>query len=172
MTTSSSHEGLEFEVGRVLQERGLTIASAESCTAGLVMHRLTNVPGSSAYFLGGVVAYSNSVKHSLLAIQENTINVFGAVSEQVAAAMARGVRAAVGARLAVSVTGIAGPDGGTDEKPVGLTYIAVSTADLSMVRRFVWDGDRVANKEASAEAALKMILEYLETNPNVRNLSS
>ena len=164
MANSISQTTLEFEVGRVLQERGLTIASAESCTGGLVMHRLTNVPGSSAYFLGGVVAYSNSVKHSLLAIQENTLNVFGAVSEQVAAAMARGVRAAVG------VTGIAGPDGGTEDKPVGLTYIAVSTADLSMVRRFVWDGDRVANKEASAEAALNMILEYLQAYPNVRNV--
>ncbi len=85
-------QGPEFEIGRILRERNLTITSAESCTGGLLMHRLTNVPGSSAYFLGGVVAYNNGVKHAMLGVQENSLNVFGAVSEQVAAAMARGVR--------------------------------------------------------------------------------
>lgn len=160
--------GLEFDVGRLLTERGLTIASAESCTGGLLMHRLTNVPGSSSYFLGGVVAYSNPVKHSLLGVQENTLNVFGAVSEQVAAAMARGARGLLGTDLAVGITGIAGPDGGTPDKPVGLTYIALTASDMSLVQRFVWDGDRVINKEESVEAALKIILTYLQNGENTQ----
>lgn len=158
----SAEQGLEFEVARLLLAHNLTIACGESCTGGLLMHRFTNVPGSSAFFVGGVVAYSNGVKHSVLGVQENTITVFGAVSEQVAAAMARGVRALVGAKLGIGITGIAGPDGGTPEKPVGLTYISLVTADLSMTKRFVWTGERVANKEASAEAALQMLLGYLQ----------
>lgn len=158
----SAEQGLEFEVARLLLARNLTIACGESCTGGLLMHRFTNIPGSSAFFVGGVVAYSNGVKHSVLGVQENTITVFGAVSEQVAAAMARGVRALVGAKLGIGITGIAGPDGGTPEKPVGLTYISLVTADLSMTKRFIWTGERVANKEASAEAALQMLLAYLQ----------
>jgi PncC family amidohydrolase len=152
---------LEEQLGELLLQRNMTISSAESCTGGLVMHRITNAPGSSAYFLGGIVAYSNGIKHSLLGIQENTLTVFGAVSEQVAAAMARGVRGSYGTDLAIGVTGIAGPGGGTEEKPVGLTFIALTTADSTHVHRFVWDGDRVANKEASAEAALKIAIDYL-----------
>ncbi|MCI0714649.1 MAG: CinA family protein [Chloroflexi bacterium] len=155
---------LEEQLGKLLLERNLTISSAESCTGGLVMHRITNVPGSSAYFLGGIVAYSNSIKHSLLGIQENTLNVFGAVSEQVAAAMARGVRGSYGTDLAIGVTGIAGPGGDTEDKPVGLTFIALTTEDSTHVHRFVWDGDRIANKEASAEAALKIVVDYLTHN--------
>lgn len=158
-----SEIGLEFKVAQLLRERELTLSCAESCTGGLLMHLLTNVSGSSQFFLGGIVSYSNSAKHSLLGVQENTLNVFGAVSEQVAAAMARGVRAALGANLALSVTGIAGPDGGTADKPVGLTYIGLATADMSMVRRFVWQKDRVSNKTSSANAALQMLLEYLES---------
>lgn len=157
----SSNQPLEFEVGQHLREQKLMFAAAESCTGGLLLHRLTNVSGSSAYVAGGIVAYSNAAKHSLLGVQEHTLNVFGAVSEQVAAAMARGVRAALGSQIGIGITGIAGPDGGTAEKPVGLTYIGLSTPDFSLVRRFVWEGDRVANKEASADAALQMLLEYL-----------
>lgn len=152
---------LEEQLGKLLLENNMTISSAESCTGGLVMSRITDVSGSSAYFLGGIVAYSNSIKHSLLGIQENTLNVFGAVSEQVAAAMARGVRGSFGTDLAIGVTGIAGPGGGTEEKPVGLTFIALTTADSTHVHRFIWDGDRIANKAASAEAALKIAVEYL-----------
>lgn len=160
----SAKQGLEFEVARLLIERNLTVACGESCTGGLLMHRFTNIPGSSAYFLGGVVAYSNGVKHSVLGVQEHTLNVFGAVSEQIAAAMARGVRALVGAKLGVGITGIAGPDGGTPEKPVGLTYISLVTADMSMTKRFLWTGDRMANKEASADAALQMLVDFLQKN--------
>lgn len=159
-----SAQPLEAQVGKLLLEHKLTVACAESCTGGLVMHRLTNIAGSSAYFQGGTVAYSNQIKHSVLGIQENTLNVFGAVSEQVAAAMARGARATYGADVAISVTGIAGPDGGTPEKPVGLTYIAIATPKMSIVQRFEWQGDRIANKEASAEAALQMVLDYLNNN--------
>jgi PncC family amidohydrolase len=162
VSVAVNEQGLEFQIARYLRERGLTVACAESCTGGMLMHRLTNVPGSSAYLLGGVVAYSNMVKHSLLGVQENTLNVFGAVSEQVAAAMARGIRGAIGANIALSITGIAGPDGGTPEKPVGLTFVSLSTADMTIVRRFEWQGDRIANKEASVEAALKMLLEHLQ----------
>lgn len=160
----STQKGLEFEVARLMIERGWTVACGESCTGGLLMHRFTNIPGSSAFFVGGVVAYSNSVKHSVLGVQENTLNVFGAVSEQVAAAMARGVRALVGAKIGVGITGIAGPDGGTADKPVGLTYISLVTADLSMTKRFIWAGERIPNKEASAEAALQMLLDFITKN--------
>lgn len=152
------------DVAQILRERGLTITCAESCTGGMLMHELTNLPGSSSFFLGGIVAYSNSVKHVLLGVQENTLQVFGAVSEQVAAAMARGVRASVGANIAVSVTGIAGPGGGTEEKPVGLTYIAVSTANMSIARRYIWNGSRQENKTSSVKAALELVLEQLHGN--------
>ena len=148
-------------VAAKLREQKLTIACAESCTGGLLMDKLTNIAGSSSFFLGGVVAYSNSAKHGILGVQENSLNVFGAVSEQVAAAMARGVRGEFGSDFGVGITGIAGPDGGTAEKPVGLTYIALATPNLSLVQRFVWEGDRVANKEASANAALQMIIDHL-----------
>lgn len=149
------------EVARLLREQKLTIACAESCTGGMLMHELTNLSGSSGYMLGGIVAYSNAAKHALLGVQEHTLNVFGAVSEQVAAAMARGVRAALGASIAIGVTGIAGPDGGTPDKPVGLTYISYITADMTIVRRYLWNGDRFANKSASVQAALKLIIEQL-----------
>lgn len=153
---------IEAQVGKLLLEKNLTIACAESCTGGLVMHRLTNIAGCSTYFVGGTVAYSNQIKHSVLGIQENTLNVFGAVSEQVATAMARGARAVYGADIAIGVTGIAGPGGGTAEKPVGLTYIGLTTPQMSIVQRFEWTEDRITNKELSATTALKMVLNYLE----------
>ena len=155
---------LAQKVGTLLKEKGLTIAFAESCTGGLMMSGLTDIPGSSAYALGGIVAYSNAIKHALLGVQDNTLNVFGAVSEQVAAAMARGVRAAFGANIAIGVTGIAGPGGGTEDKPVGLTYIAYNTADMTFVRRFVWDGDRLSNKKSSVQAGFELIIEQLQGN--------
>jgi nicotinamide-nucleotide amidase len=155
--------GLEIEVGAKLRERKLTLSCAESCTGGLLMHRITNVSGSSSYFWGGIVAYSNEIKHSILGIQENSLNVFGAVSEQVAAAMARGVRGIYGTDMSIGITGVAGPDGGSIEKPVGLTFIALSAHNMTVVHRFEWGGDRVANKEASAEAALQIIIDYLNS---------
>jgi PncC family amidohydrolase len=138
--------------------RSLTVATAESCTGGLVAHILTEVPGSSAYFRGGIVSYSNEAKSSLLDVADEVLAAHGAVSAQVARAMALGARARFDAGLTVAVTGIAGPDGGTAEKPVGLTYVAVADASGEDVRRFVWTGDRAANKLASAEAALELLL--------------
>lgn len=152
---------LETQVGSLLKSKGWTICTAESCTGGLIMHRLTNIPGSSRYVLGGVVAYANEVKQALLHIQEATLVEFGAVSEPVAAQMAINARALFGADVAISVTGIAGPDGGTAEKPVGLTYIGIAGPDGNhTVYRYVWQGTREENKNTSAEVALKLVLEH------------
>ena len=137
---------------------GLTVATAESCTGGLVAHALTEIPGSSAYFLGGVVAYADATKQAELDVPRALIERHGAVSAQVARSMAEGARRRVGSALAVAVTGIAGPGGGTDAKPVGLTYIAVDGPAGCEVRRFVWPHDRSANKRASAAAAIDLLL--------------
>jgi PncC family amidohydrolase len=139
--------------------RGLTVAVAESCTGGLVADAITDVAGSSGYFLGGVVSYSNEAKEGLLGVDGAVLAAHGAVSAQVARAMAEGVRVRFGASVAASVTGIAGPDGGSDEKPVGLTYVAVADSSGVDVRRHLWAGDRVANKVASAEAVLELLIE-------------
>jgi PncC family amidohydrolase len=153
---------LEARVGEVLLAKGWTVCAAESCTGGLVLHRLTNIPGSSAYVLGGVVAYSNAVKQSVLKVRQGTLIAYGAVSEPTAIEMAQGARALTGADVAVSITGIAGPGGGTPEKPVGLVYIALAGPDgLQTVQRHQWDGDREAIKDASATAALQLILDGL-----------
>ena len=154
------------QVGARLIAQGLTIASAESCTGGLIGHLLTNISGSSAYVLGGVIAYSNEVKQQLLKVSEATLIQYGAVSEATAREMAEGLRDLLGVDLALSVTGIAGPGGGTDEKPVGLTYIGLATPEGTTVKHFVWPHDRVANKQASAEAALQMALDYLDKTPS------
>jgi PncC family amidohydrolase len=152
------------ELARLLQaaclERGLTVATAESCSGGLVAHALTEVPGSSGYLRGGVVAYANDVKEAFLGVPAEVLAAHGAVSAQVALAMAAGVRARLHADLGVAVTGVAGPDGGTPDKPVGLVYVAVDGGGRdAVVRRHQWSGDRSANKTASAEAAIRMLLE-------------
>jgi PncC family amidohydrolase len=138
--------------------RGVTVSTAESCTGGLVAHLLTEVPGSSAYLLGGVVAYSDAVKRAELDVPAELLERHGAVSAQVAVAMADGVRARLGTDLGVGVTGIAGPDGGSDAKPVGLVYVAVAGLGPADVRRFTWPGDRSANKRDSAQAAIELLL--------------
>lgn len=138
----------------------LTLATAESCTGGLVAHLLTEVPGSSGYLRGGVVAYADEIKVSQLGVPPEILAAHGAVSAQVAIAMAEGVRERFGTDLAVAVTGVAGPDGGTEAKPVGLVYVAVAgRGDVPEVRRFQWPGDRSGNKRASAEAAITMLIE-------------
>jgi PncC family amidohydrolase len=137
---------------------GMTVATAESCTGGLVAHALTEIAGSSGYFLGGVVAYADATKQHALGVPAELIARHGAVSAQVARAMAAGARRVIGSDLAVSVTGIAGPGGGTAAKPVGLTYIAVEGPAGSEVRRFVWPHDRSANKRASAAAAIELLI--------------
>ncbi len=152
---------LEAQIGRALTARKLTLVVAESCTGGLVCHRLTNVPGSSVYFLGGVVAYAYEVKEQLLGVRHATLYDHGAVSKETAIEMARGARRLFGADIAVSVTGIAGPGGGLPNKPVGLTWIALSARETDLARQFVWQKDREGNKAESAEAALRMVWEYL-----------
>jgi PncC family amidohydrolase len=138
---------------------GLTVATAESCTGGLVASSITDVSGSSGYFRGGVVAYANEAKMALLGVAAELLESHGAVSAQVARAMAIHARDSLAADLAVSVTGVAGPGGGTNAKPVGLTYVAVADSSGVAVQRFNWTGDRLANKEASARAALAMLLD-------------
>lgn len=155
-------EPLEKVVGRRLTEQKLTIALAESCTGGLIAHRLTNVPGSSAYFIGGVVSYANEAKERMLGVNHQILREHGAVSEETAREMARGVRRLLQTDVALAVTGIAGPSGGTPEKPVGLTYIALAAEDLERCERYLWQGDRWTNKEQSAKAALGMLHEYLK----------
>ena len=143
--------------------RGLTVATAESCTGGLVAHLVTEVPGSSGYLRGGIVAYADDVKCSTLGVPREVLAAHGAVSAQVALAMAEGVRQALGTDLGVAVTGVAGPDGGSESKPVGLVYVAVAGLGAPDVRRFLWAGDRTANKRSSSEAALEMLLERADS---------
>ena len=153
---------VEKRVGKLMQRQSLTLATAESSTGGLLAHRITNVPGSSSYYLGGLVAYANEAKEALLGVRRETLVAFGAVSEPVAREMARGARRSIGADVGISVTGIAGPGGGTPEKPVGLAYVGLSAPGADCCERHVWQGDRLANKEWTAEAALRFLLDYLE----------
>jgi PncC family amidohydrolase len=154
---------IEAQVGILLKEKGLTVSTAESCTGGLVAHRMTNIAGCSAYFMGCVVAYDNRIKQKLLHVREETLLLYGAVSEPVALQMAAGARVLLDTDFALSVTGIAGPGGGSVDKPVGLTYVGfASRAGIAVARRYVWDGDREGNKNASAEAALALLLEMLK----------
>ena len=142
--------------------RGLKLATAESCTGGLVSDRITNIPGSSEYFPGGIVAYSYEAKAGLLGVLWSTLNTRGAVSEETVLEMARGARKLFDADIAVSVSGIAGPTGGTPEKPVGTTWFGLSTKDREWARHFIWNGDREQNKHDSSEAALQFVIDYLE----------
>ncbi len=155
---------------RVLAERlqatcvaaGLRVATAESCTGGRIADALTDVPGSSAYVMGGAVVYADAAKTSLLGVPPRELAAHGAVSARVARLMAEGARDRLGVDLAVAVTGIAGPGGGSPAKPVGLTYVAVASPRGTVVRRHCWSGDREANKEASARAALRFLLRRTE----------
>ena len=151
-------------LGNAFHRRGLKLATAESCTGGLIADRITNVPGSSEYFLGGIVAYAYEAKVALLGVSWDMLQKYGAVSREIVIVMARGARTALGSDIAVSVSGIAGPGGGLPDKPVGTTWIGLSTADGDWARKFVWDGNRLQNKALSAEAALQLVLDYLEGN--------
>lgn len=155
-------DALAIQAGEALRARGWWVATAESCTGGLVLHRLTNIPGSSAYVLGGIVAYDNRIKQNVLGVRAETLETFGAVSAETAEEMVRGALARLGSDVAVSITGIAGPGGGSPDKPVGLTYLGVATKEgVLRVARHVWAGDRLAVKAQSADAALRMILDVV-----------
>ena len=148
---------LESVVGRLLLGRGLTVSVAESCTGGLLGNRLTNIAGSSRYIERGVIVYSNRAKEELLGVPEHLLRAHGAVSEPVARAMAEGVCRISGSPCGLAVTGIAGPDGGSAEKPVGTVYIGCATPEGIEVRRCRFDGDRVAIKWQSSQTALDML---------------
>ena len=150
-------------IAEALTARGWLLATAESCTGGLIGHLLTEQPGSSAYFAGGVISYSNAVKQQALGVREETLRVYGAVSAECALEMARGVRAALGAHVGLSATGIAGPGGGTVSKPVGLVYIGLSSPLGEAAAQHCWPHDRSGNKWATADAALRLLLDHLSS---------
>jgi PncC family amidohydrolase len=152
---------IEVKIGRYLKELGLTLAVAESCTGGLVGSRLTDVAGSSEYFLGGVVAYSNDSKLKLLRVERKTLVQHGAVSEQTALEMAEGVRRAFGTDIGLSVTGIAGPGGATKDKPVGLIWLALAAKGYSSAISIHLSGNRLENKAGAAEQSLVLLEDYL-----------
>ncbi len=150
-------DNINDRIAAGLTVRKWTVATAESCTGGLIGDALTNRAGSSAYFMGGVLSYDNRIKRDVLHVPQSVLDGVGAVSEECALAMARGVRTAIGADVGVSATGIAGPGGATPGKPVGLVFIGLSTPTEERVERFVWPHDRIGNKRASADAALRML---------------
>jgi PncC family amidohydrolase len=156
---------LARQVHERLVTSGLTLALAESCTGGLIADLITDISGSSAYFLGSAVTYANSAKQGMVGVRAETLAAHGAVSAETAAEMAQGARRAYGADIGASVTGIAGPTGATPGKPVGLVYIHLSAEDAEWGERHVWNGDRLANKALSAEAVLRMMLDYLSRDP-------
>jgi PncC family amidohydrolase len=153
---------LEIQVGQLLHKHGLKLVLAESCTGGLLGSRITDVPGSSEYFLASVVAYAYEAKAELLGVSWDTLNTKGAVSRETVLEMARGVRNLMKADIAISVSGIAGPDGGTLEKPVGTTWIGFATDDGEWAQVFQFSGNREENKVASVDAALQLLLDYLQ----------
>jgi nicotinamide-nucleotide amidase len=162
---SSALVALAERLQGVCLGRGISVALAESCTGGLVAATLTEVAGSSGYFLGGVVAYANDAKEAFLDVPPAALEAHGAVSAQVAKAMAAGARARFGAVLAASVTGVAGPDGGSAEKPVGTTYLGLAGGTEIDVRRFHFTGDRAAIREAAARSVLEWLIEAAEATP-------
>lgn len=162
ITEARVADSLEFQIGNILRERGLKLSLAESCTGGLVGDRITNMSGSSEYFWGSLVTYAYEAKVALLHVSWDTLRSHGAVSRETVLEMARGARQVLSTDIAVSISGIAGPGGGTDEKPVGTTWIGLVAADGEWTRQLLFSGDRLENKASAAEAALTLLLDYLE----------
>ncbi len=161
MSGESERPSEEEEIGRLLLGRGWTLGTAESCTGGGVGSRVTAVSGSSSYYLGGIVAYHNDIKQNHLGVSAETLETHGAVSEQTAREMARGVRRTVGASVGLAVTGIAGPTGGTADKPVGTVFIGVSSEQGEEDRHFVFSGGRQSVRAQSEDAALALLRDHL-----------
>jgi nicotinamide-nucleotide amidase len=157
LTNQSRGKNIEDTIVRLLTERNLTLATAESCTGGLIAHRITNVPGASKTFLGGVVAYSNAVKQKFLGVRAKTLSRHGAVSAAVAREMADSARKKFGADFAIAITGIAGPGGGTKSKPVGTVFIALADGSGTVVGRKMFPSGRAQFKRDTASQALKML---------------
>jgi PncC family amidohydrolase len=153
---------LARDVGKLLKMKGLTIAVAESCTGGRLGDALTNVSGSSDYFVGGVVSYSNRAKIDLLEVHESTLILKGAVSDEVARQMASGTRNALHATIGVGITGVAGPTGGTPRKPVGMVYIAVNSAKGTTSSKNLFKGSRTRVKQQAVDKALKMVVHFVK----------
>jgi nicotinamide-nucleotide amidase len=151
---------LEEAVGQILKARGLNLATAESCTGGHIGHKITSVPGSSAYFIGGFVAYSNNIKVQQLGVQEHTLKQYGAVSEQTVIEMVKGTNKVLGSDIAVAISGVAGPGGGTKEKPVGTVWIAVGNQKKIVTKKLSIGKDRIKNIEYSSVQALNMIRQF------------
>ena len=154
----------EYLIGKILKDRDLKLVAAESCTGGLIGSRITDVQGSSEYFLGSVVAYAYEIKVSVLGVKWDTLNTYGAVSREAVIEMARGARKTLNGDIAISASGVAGPSGGTAEKPVGTTWLGLSTPDGEWVRKFQFAGTREQNKASAATEALKFVLDYLHQN--------
>ena len=148
----------EIAVGKILRKKKLTLAIAESCTGGLISNRITDVSGCSVYFIGGVIAYSNTIKERLLGVSSALIEKHGAISKQTALGMAKGIRRLARTEIGIGVTGIAGPTGGTKAKPVGLVYIALVTRKRQIIKEFRFKGSRKNIKFQASEAALKMLI--------------
>lgn len=157
---------LDENVAQLLRDSGLTLSVAESCSGGLIAKRITDVPGSSAYFLLGAVTYSNDSKERILGVPAELIERYGAVSSEVALSMAKGVRKISGSDIAIATTGIAGPDGGTPEKPVGTVFIAMDSEVGSVAFLHQFTGDRTTVREDTAETALRLLLNRFSSPPD------
>ncbi len=155
---------LEEQVGKLLTIKGMQLATAESCTGGLIGHRLTNVAGSSEYYLGGIIAYSNTVKTKLIGVSEDVLKQHGAVSQATVIQMAKGARNLLQSDISVSVSGIAGPGGAMPGKPIGTTWIGLSSIEGEWTRSFIFQGDREENKYSTSDAALLFLIDYLVGN--------
>ncbi len=162
---STEGEEMEQVVARILVERGETVSVAESCTGGIVAQRLTDIPGSSAYFIGGVAAYANEMKTGMLGVRAEMIDEFGAVSKEVAEAMAEGIRERARTDYAISITGIAGPTGGSDEKPVGTVYVGFASADTVRSLHLLLPGDRYLVRWRASQAALDYLRRQILKSP-------
>lgn len=154
----------EEMLGKLLCCKGWRIAVAESCTGGLLSHRITNIPGSSQYFSGGVITYTDVTKEQLLGVPQSLLEDYGAVSEETAVAMAAGCKKLFASEVAIAITGIAGPEGGSKLKPIGSCYIALASLQDTICRFFCWQGDRLRNKQDSVDAAFQMVIEYLSAD--------
>ena len=152
-------DSLEIQIGELLRAHRLKLATAESCTGGLIASRITDVPGSSDYFVGGVAAYAYEAKVALLHVSWGTLNTHGAVSRETVLEMARGARKVLQPDVALSVSGIAGPGGGLPDKPIGTTWIGLSAQEGEWARIFRFEGNRLQNKSSSAEAALQLLID-------------
>jgi PncC family amidohydrolase len=160
-------QAIEAKLGELLRQKGLKLATAESCTGGMIGDRITNAPGSSDYFLGGVISYAYEAKVKLLGVSWDTLRAFGAVSQETALEMARGARLALDADIGVSVTGIAGPGGGLPHKPVGTIWIGLSAPGIEQAWSFHFDGDRLKIKEQASEQALQLVIKYLKVGAGI-----